>query len=252
MAKRYSALPLIILGIIITNIDNVIARDDGLLKPPLGWMSWEVFGCERDCINYPDSCVSERNILAQGEALVSKGLKDVGFQYINIDDCYLEKRGTPTQKSPRGDLQADTERFPSGLAKLGDELHKLGLKFGVYNDIGQTTCASNPGLNISATDDEVADMQLQRDVEVMARDWEIDSIKVDGCAVDKVQNPMNITYPKLSKFLNNSGRQILFTCSWPVYIQNLTATMDLLPGALDVVPWKSVEKHCSTWRVYKG
>eukprot|EP00035_Acanthoeca_spectabilis_P040106 m.490154 g.490154 ORF g.490154 m.490154 type:complete len:131 (-) comp98628_c0_seq1:264-656(-) len=75
-------------------------------------------------------------------------------------------------------LMADPGRFPGGIAALSEKIHKLGLKFGVYNDIGRTTCAGNPGLNVSDVDDVTADAQLKRDCDLMANVWKIDSIKV--------------------------------------------------------------------------
>ena len=78
-------------------------------------------------------------------------------------------------------------------------MHAKGLKLGVYNDIGRGTCAGDPGLNVSAVPDRVADEQLDRDAHTFAS-WGIDSIKIDGCGGDK--DTMNITYPKLGAAFN--------------------------------------------------
>lgn len=235
----------------VINIDGYVK----IKKPPMGWMSWEAFGCEKDCITFPDTCISEKLFKTMADELVKQGFAAKGYEYVNIDDCYLDSRGTPSKESPRGDLRANPTRFPSGLSALSKYIHDKNLKFGVYNDIGRTTCAGTPGLNVSAVPDKEADAQLRRDVFVMKNQWDIDSIKVDGCASNK--NLMNITYPKLGRYLNNnpqsSAKPIVYSCSWPVYIQNLTATMTGVPGALDdrVIPWQSVTSSCSTWRIYK-
>lgn len=220
-------------------------------KPPMGWMSWEAFGCAKDCVTFPKTCISENLFKSMTDELVNQGFAAKGYEYINIDDCYLTSRGTPSKDSPRGDLRADPTRFPSGLSELSKYIHSKNLKFGVYNDVGRTTCAGTPGLNVSAVPDEEADKQLRRDIFVMKKKWNIDSIKVDGCAAKK--NLMNITYPKLGAYLNNDSQQVIYSCSWPVYVQNLTATMTGVPGALDdnVIPWDAVTSSCTTWRIYK-
>jgi hypothetical protein len=143
------------------------------------------------------------------DELVSGGYAAAGYSTINVDDCYMAKRDSHTN-----DLRADEVRFPGGISALSKYLHAKGLKLGVYNDIGPGTCAGDPGLNISATPDAFADAQLARDASTLAS-WEIDSIKVDGCGGNKAT--MNVTYPKLGAALNASGRQIFYTCSWPVY-----------------------------------
>lgn len=69
-----------------------------------------------------------------------------------------------------------------GIPALSAKIHSLGLKFGVYNDVGRGTCAGNPGLNVSM--DSSSDAQLRRDVDLMANKWKIDSIKVNLVSTD--------------------------------------------------------------------
>eukprot|EP00041_Stephanoeca_diplocostata_P018220 m.379998 g.379998 ORF g.379998 m.379998 type:complete len:433 (+) comp20957_c2_seq48:2555-3853(+) len=219
---------------------GVAARDDGLRTPPMGWMSWERYGCQKDCVNFPNSCISADLFLAQAQKLVDLGLKDVGYNRIDVDDCYMDVRDPRTN-----DLRADETRFPGGIPSLSRKIHALGLKLGVYNDIGRTTCAGNPGLNVSEQDDAAADAQLKRDVTLMAHEWEIDSIKIDGCARPANSN-MTITYPKLGKYLNSTGRQILYSCSWPVY-----ASCNGYLNSEECFPMEAITEACSTWRVSK-
>jgi len=210
----------------------------------MGWMSWERFGCQKDCTDFPDECISAKLFEDMANQLTATGLKAAGYNRIDIDDCYLAKRDPVTN-----DLVADPDRFPGGITALSDKLHEQGFKFGVYNDIGRTTCAGNPGLNVSEADDPVADAQLKRDCEVMANEWKIDSIKIDGCARRAGSN-MSVTYPKLGKYLNATGRQILFTCSWPVYTSLAPDCNGSLatPGCF---PVEQIVPACSTWRVFK-
>jgi len=166
----------------------------------VGWMSWERFGCQKDCSAHPTTCISAALFEAQAKNLVSKGFLAAGYNRLNIDDCYMDSRDPDTN-----DLRADRRRFPGlslavvgcwllvvgcwgwqthtvchtltgGIPALSANIHGLGLKFGVYNDVGRGTCAGNPGLNVSM--DSSSDAQLKRDVALMASRWKIDSIKV--------------------------------------------------------------------------
>lgn len=138
-------------------------------------MSWERFGCQRDCDENPSDCISAALFEQQAAAIVSKGFLAAGYNRVDIDDCYQTSRDPATN-----DLRADPIRFPGGMAALSAKIHAMGLKFGVYNDIGSTTCAGDPGLNVSGSADAATDAQLKRDVELMANTWKIDSIKVQA------------------------------------------------------------------------
>src|SRR5689334_21673186 len=106
------------------------ALDNGLaLTPPMGWNSWNKFGCD----------VSEKLIKSMADAMVSSGMKDAGYQYIVIDDCWQVDRDS------QGNIVADPKRFPSGIKALADYVHSKGLKFGLYSDAGTKTCAGRPG-----------------------------------------------------------------------------------------------------------
>ncbi len=97
------------------------ALDNGLGKtPPMGWNSWNKFGCN----------VSEKLIRETADAVVSSGMKDAGYKYVVIDDCWQVKRDAD------GTIVADAERFPSGIKALGDYVHSKGLLFGIYSDAG--------------------------------------------------------------------------------------------------------------------
>src|SRR5918911_276430 len=89
------------------------ALDDGLARtPPMGWNSWNKFGCD----------VSEQLIREVADALVSTGMRDAGYQYVVIDDCWQVGRDA------HGTIVADPQRFPSGMAALGEYIHARGLK----------------------------------------------------------------------------------------------------------------------------
>lgn len=135
------------------------------LTPPMGWNSWNHFGCDINCTADPDNCLSERLVMQMADAMVSSGMARVGYQYISLDDCWLLRN-----RSAAGLLQADPERFPSGIAALAKYVHSKGLKFGLYGDAGTNTCEGYAGsLDHEATD-----------AATLAA-WGVDYWKLDGC-----------------------------------------------------------------------
>jgi len=194
----------------------------------MGWLSWERFGCNIDCDRYPDSCISERLYLQQAKALVRDGYLDAGYSYVNVDDCWSE-----VNRDGDGNLVEDRKRFPSGMRNLSRTLHEMGLKFGLYGDIGSATCAGYPGF---------AD-HFEQDARKLALEYEVDSIKVDGCHSDS--SIYNITYPTFGTALNKTGRPILYNCQWPLYLpqsQRHGESPDILTT--------QIRSTCNQWRNY--
>jgi alpha-galactosidase len=136
--------------------ENPGGPGDGLAAtPPMGWSSWNAFGCD----------VDEALIEEQADALVASGLAALGYRYVNIDDCWQAK-----ERSPDGELLADPERFPHGIAAVADYVHARGLLLGIYSSPGEHTCKWNPG----SRDYPEEDAQL-------FADWGVDYLKYDGC-----------------------------------------------------------------------
>src|ERR1044071_7203647 len=103
------------------------AWDNGVGRtPPMGWNSWNTFFCN----------ISESLIRGMADSIVSTGMRDAGYQYVVVDDCWMN----PNRDSS-GNLQADPTRFPSGMKALGDYIHSKGLKFGIYKAPLAETCA---------------------------------------------------------------------------------------------------------------
>ena len=97
--------------------------------PPMGWNTWNTFAQN----------IQEELILDSAKALVSSGLKDAGYEYVVIDDCWaLKERGAD------GRLTPDPQKFPHGMKYLADRIHGMGLKFGMYSCCGTMTCAGYP------------------------------------------------------------------------------------------------------------
>ncbi|XP_076359755.1 alpha-N-acetylgalactosaminidase-like [Tachypleus tridentatus] len=188
--------------------------------PPMGWLSWERFLCNIDCDHDPQNCISERLYKDMADRLVHDGFKELGYEYVNIDDCWSAK-----SRDPSGQLVADPKRFPSGIKALAEYVHSKGLKLGIYQDCGSKTCAGYPG---SAGHFEI-------DAQTFA-DWNVDMLKLDGCYADP--KDMDNIYPQMTKALNSSGRSIVFSCSWPDYQR----VEGMKPN------YKLIGENCNLWR----
>lgn len=92
--------------------------------PPMGWSSWNKFGCN----------VSESLLKEMADAMVASGMKDAGYEYIVIDDCWQVGR------DEQENIQVDSVRFPNGMKVLADYVHDKGLKLGIYSCAGSYTC----------------------------------------------------------------------------------------------------------------
>lgn len=106
---------------------------DGIGKvPALGWNSWNAYFCD----------VDQAKILQAANALVDLGFKDAGYEYVILDDCWSEKDG---RDPDTGRLVPNMTKFPDGMSGTAEQVHALGLKYGMYSSAGDTTCASYPG-----------------------------------------------------------------------------------------------------------
>ncbi|XP_033115560.1 alpha-galactosidase A-like [Anneissia japonica] len=128
---------------------------------------------------------SEKLFMDMADRLVEDGFKDVGYEYINIDDCWASK-----ERDSNGKLQADPDRFPSGIKKLADYVHSRGLKLGIYNDYGTKTCGGYPG----------SLGYLDVDAKTFA-EWGVDMLKMDGCYSDVKTMPQGICSNTVKEFL---------------------------------------------------
>ncbi|PYQ16528.1 MAG: alpha-galactosidase [Acidobacteria bacterium] len=163
------------------------AGADGLaLTPPMGWNSWNRFGCD----------VSEKLMKETADALVATGMRDAGYQYLVIDDCWQVRR------DDKGVIVADPERFPSGMKALADYVHGKGLRFGLYSDAGTGTCQKRPG----SKDHEAIDARTYAD-------WGVDYLKYDWCNAEGQDT--RDSYARMGRALRESGRAIVFSiCEW--------------------------------------
>ncbi len=141
-----------------------LAMGQGHELPTMGWSSWNTF----------DSNISEQKIKEQANAMVSKGYKDVGYQYINIDDGFQGGRRKD------GVLLIHPQRFPNGLKVVSDYIHKKGLKAGIYSDGGKNTCANFHGGDVLSVNVGLYGYD-ERDTKFYFDTLDFDFIKVDFC-----------------------------------------------------------------------
>jgi alpha-galactosidase len=163
------------------------ALDNGLAKtPPMGWNSWNKFACN----------VSEKLIKEMADAMVTSGMRDAGYLYLVIDDCWQIDRDA------QGNILPDPQRFPSGMKALADYVHSKGLKFGLYSDAGTLTCQKRPGSR---------GYEFQDARQYAA--WGVDYLKYDWCSTGTQNAPA--AYSIMRDALAKAGRPIVFSiCEW--------------------------------------
>jgi alpha-galactosidase len=190
--------------VLIAGYANAKKYPDLALTPPLGWNSWNTFACE----------VDEKLIREMADAMVSSGMKDAGYEYINIDDCWHGERDA------KGNIQVNKARFPSGMKALADYVHSKGLKLGIYSDAGNTTCAGFPGSRGHEYQDALT-----------YAEWGIDYLKYDWCDTENV-SPIG-AYTTMRDALAKAGRPIVFSiCEWG-----------------DNKPWEWAKDIGHSWRI---
>jgi len=204
------SLPLVLIGL--TRVARPVIDTGVARTPPMGWNSWNHFGCD----------VSAQLIKETADAMAANGLRDAGYQYVVIDDCWQVARDA------RGRLVADTVRFPGGMKPLADYVHARGLKFGIYTDAGRQTCQGRPGTYGS---EEV-------DARTFA-EWGVDYVKEDWCYAAGLDAPTQ--YGKFRDALAKTGRPIVFSiCEW-----GSAAPWDWAPATGNL--WRTTTDVEDTW-----
>ena len=172
------------------------------LPPTMGWSSWNTFALN----------ISDKIIEGQADAMVSLGLKEAGYQYINIDDGFWDGRAKD------GQLIINRKRFPNGMRAVADYIHKLGLKAGIYSDAGDNACGSNAGTQAYGLGIGLAGYEEQ-DIKTYLQDWDYDFIKVDYCGGMHMGLDEREQYTKISNAIRKTeqqtGKRLVFNiCRW--------------------------------------
>ncbi|MFC7759995.1 glycoside hydrolase family 27 protein [Catellatospora bangladeshensis] len=201
-------------------LDNGVGR-----TPPMGWNSWNTFGCN----------ISEALIRQHADAMVSSGMRDLGYQYVVVDDCWFN----PNRDSA-GNLQGDPTRFPSGMKALGDYLHARGLKFGLYQVPVDKTCAQYFGSYPGATGSQGHEAQDARQFAA----WGVDFLKYDWCSPNGTIDQQVATFAKMRDALAATGRPILYSIN-PNSIHAKTGPLRNWGDVANM--WRTTEDITNAW-----
>ncbi|MBQ7461269.1 MAG: alpha-galactosidase [Bacteroidaceae bacterium] len=166
--------------------------------PTMGWSSWNTFAVN----------ISEDIIKGQADAMVSQGLKDAGYQYINIDDGFQYGR------TSAGKVRIHPQRFPRGLKVVSDYIHSKGLKAGIYSDAGDCTCGSLNNGDTKNTNVGFYGYE-QTDADYYFKELEFDFIKVDYCGGIHAGLNEQEQYTAIHNAIVNTGRDVRYNlCRW--------------------------------------
>ncbi len=162
----------------------VFAQSRLAKKPPMGWNSWNHFGCK----------VSDAIVRAQADAMATNGMKAAGYEYVNIDDCWEGVRDSKGVIHPNS-------KFPD-MKALADYVHSKGLKLGIYSSPGPKTCGGYAG----------SYRHEKQDAETYAQ-WGVDYLKYDWCTARFVYKPEQFpgAFRKMHEALVATGRPIVYS-----------------------------------------
>ncbi|WP_436761374.1 glycoside hydrolase family 27 protein [Streptosporangium sp. V21-05] len=219
-------LSLAVLAVALTPATRAQALENGVGRtPPMGWNTWNTFGCD----------INETLIRQTADAMAGNGMRDLGYQYVVVDDCWFD----PNRDSA-GNLQASPSRFPGGMKALGDHLHARGLKFGLYQGPLDKTCAqyfnSYPGAT-GSLDHEVQDAR-------QFAAWGVDYLKYDWCSPTGTIDDQVRTFAKMRDALAATGRPILYSIN-PNSIHEKTGPRRDWGDVANI--WRTTEDITNAW-----
>ncbi|MDQ0374741.1 glycoside hydrolase family 27 protein [Cellulomonas humilata] len=201
-------------------LDNGVAR-----TPPMGWNTWNTFGCN----------INETLIRQMADAIVNTGLRDLGYKYVVVDDCWFNPN-----RDAQGNLQGDPQRFPSGMKALGDYLHARGLLFGIYQGPLDQTCAQYFDAYPGSTGSLNHEYQDARQFAA----WGVDYLKYDWCS------PTGTIAEQVSRFnimrdaLASTGRPIVYSIN-SNSIHSKTGPQRNWSDVANL--WRTTEDITNTW-----
>ena len=157
------------------------------LTPPMGFNTWNTFAKN----------INEALIMETADIMVKNGMRDAGYTYIVIDDCWQLM-----ERDAQGNLVADPAKFPSGMKALGDFLHERGFKFGIYSCAGSKTCGGYPG-----------SMGHEYQDALLFASWGVDYLKYDWCSSGT--RDAREAYTTMRDALFAAKRPVVFSiCEW--------------------------------------
>lgn len=205
-----------------TTQSAVLAR-----TPPMGWNSWNTFRCYE---------LNEQVVVETADAMVASGMRDAGYEYVVVDDCWQAFR-----RGDDGRLRSHPERFPSGMAALAEEIHARGLKFGLYLSPGRRTCAMiydrYPGEQLGSFGRETLDADT-------LAEWGVDYLKYDWCRADSGRTRLEerSAFAAMADTLHRTGRPIVYSISE----YGRSRPWEWAPGVAHL--WRTTGDIAPSWR----
>ena len=188
--------------------------------PPMGWNSWNAYGC----------AIDETLVKRQADAMIATGMRDVGYEYVNLDDCWMA-----TSRDAAGNLRANPTTFPGGIAALADYVHARGLKLGIYSSPGPQTCVGR-GILGAVQDKHPGSAGHEAEDARSFAAWGVDYLKYDRCTASKDEAEGKFALMRAA--LDAAGRPILYSINpdgassakpWSTYANMWRTTPDIDP-----------------------
>jgi alpha-galactosidase len=168
---------------------TIVIGDTLCLTPPMGWNSWNTF----------TNTLNEQLVKEMADKMVSSGMRELGYQYINLDDFWQLP-----QRDAEGNIQINREKFPNGIKAVADYVHARGLKLGIYSDAADKTCGGVAG----------GYGYEERDAADYAK-WGVDLLKYDYCHAPSSVDTAKKRYDAMAKALRKTNRSIVLSvCEW--------------------------------------
>ncbi|MDI5977836.1 glycoside hydrolase family 27 protein [Amycolatopsis magusensis] len=196
------------------------------VTPPLGWNSWNSFGCG----------VTEAAVRQAADAMVDSGMRDAGYRYVVVDDCWFDPN-----RDAQGNLRAHPAKFPSGMKALGDYIHSRGLKFGIYQVPTERTCAQRVGTHPGSTGSAGHEVQ---DATTFAS-WGVDYLKYDWCSPEGTRDEQVARFTLMRDAVRATGRPIVYSINPNSFHAITGATYDWGQVA-DL--WRTTEDLLDIWQ----
>ncbi|PLB54185.1 putative alpha-galactosidase A [Aspergillus steynii IBT 23096] len=214
---------------------GILASSPPLLPtPPMGFNNWSRFMCD----------LNETLFTQTADAMSSNGLLAAGYNWINLDDCWMTQA-----RAPDGSLQWNSTLFPHGIPWLGEYVKARGFRFGIYEDAGNLTCGGYPG----SLGHEALDAQT-------FADWGVEYLKLDGCNVfpagtdgrTTLQEEYKHLYGLWHDVLSGMDPPLVFSESAPAYFAHNPTLSDWYTVMSWVPVYGDLARHSTDILVYVG
>ncbi|MGA2263699.1 MAG: putative Ig domain-containing protein [Acidobacteriota bacterium] len=209
---------------------TIVIGDRIALTPPMGWNSWNAWGLS----------VDQNRVLASAQTFKNKGLQNHGWTYINVDDGWeIKSDSSAPKRKDNGDIITN-EKFPD-MKALGDKIHGLGLKFGIYSSPGPQTC----GGYTATYEHEINDARSWAT-------WGIDYVKYDWCSYDRIAKDNSRAelmkpYQWMRQCLDKVDRDIVYSLC-----QYGTGKVWEWGAQVGGNLWRTTDDITDTWESLKG